>query len=362
MTVGGDVVFGPFDLPAEAADVAGRGGPPTIGDFDGDGRREFAVAGGSRYTVFDIDCDIDGASGPGCVRPAGLPRGVLWSRPSQDYSSNVTGSSVFDFDADGVAEVVYADECFVRIYRGPDGDVLFSSSASSGTGYEFPVIADVDGDFNSEIVVALTTGVTCPATDPIFTRGASTFESSTGIVVLRDAEDAWAASRPLWNQHAYAITNVNDDLTIPRTSEWRRNHSDPELNNFRMNTQGALERLGLADLTVSLARAADLCEATTGELTLTANVCNRGTNPVPDGARVVFYEGDPDAGAGVACETVLPRLLDVGECTEVSCVWTLPAGLTAENVTVIVDPDDEVSECREGNNRGVIPAVYCGLI
>ena len=363
MTIGGDIVFGPFDLPAEGGGVAGRGGAPTVGDFDGDGRREFAVAGGSRYTVFDLDCDVADATAAGCARVSALPRGVLWSRPSQDLSSNVTGSSVFDFDADGVAEVVYGDECFVRIYRGTDGEVLFSRSASSGTGYEYPVIADVDGDYNSEIVVAMTSGVSCPATDPIYTRGVATFANATGIVVYRDAMDSWAASRPIWNQHAYSVSNVNDDGSIPRTSAWMRNFSDPTLNNFRMNAQGSLERRGAADLTVALARAADLCDVATGEVSLAANVCNRGTNPVPDGARVVFYAGDPDAGAPVACETTLPRLLAPATCTEVTCTWAVPAGtpgLTARNVTVIVDPDGEVFECRDGNNRGVIPDIYCG--
>ncbi len=360
MTIGGEIVFGPYALPAEGAEIAGRGGPPTIGDFDGDGRRELAVAGGSRYTVFDLDCDVDGGSAPGCARVDGLPRGVLWSRQSQDRSSNVTGSSVFDFDADGQAEVVYGDECFVRIYRGTDGEVLFSSSASTGTGYELPVIADVDGDFNSEIVFSLTRGVACPATDPIYTRGTSTFEpGGTGIRVLRDVDDRWAASRPIWNQHAYAVTHVDDDGTVPRTSAWMRNFSDATLNNFRMNAQGSLERRGAADLTVALARASDLCDALTGEVTLAANVCNRGTNPVPDGARVVFFAGDPDGGAAIACETTLPRLLDPGTCTEVSCAWTVPDEGVARSVTVVVDPDGTVFECRDGNNRGVVPDIYC---
>lgn len=359
MTIGGDVVFGPYPLPSEPGLSAGRGGPPTIGDFDGDGRRELAVAGGSRYTVFDLDCDVASGSAPGCARADGsLPRGVLWSRPSQDVSSNVTGSSVFDFDADGIAEVVYGDECFLRIYRGTDGEVLFSRSASSGTGYELPVIADVDGDFNSEIVVAMTDGVTCPATDPIFTRGTSAFARSHGIVVLRDAMDRWAASRPIWSQHAYHVTHVSDDGRIPRTSAWTPNHADPTLNHFRMNAQGGLERLGAADLTVAIASGRDLCDAS-GEVMLSARVCNRGTNPVPDGARVVFYAGDPDAGAPIACETVLPRLLGVAECTEVGCRGTFPADAASRDAVVVVDPDGEVFECRDGNNRGEIPASEC---
>ncbi len=347
MTLQGRVVFGPVPLPADGG-FAGRGGPPTVGDFDGDGRREIAVAGGSFYTVFDLDCDLEATTGPGCERPEGLPRGVLWSRPSQDRSSNVTGSSVFDFDADGTAEVVYGDECFLRIYRGTDGEVLFSRSASSGTGYELPVIADVDGDFNSEIAVAMTSGVACPATDPIYTRGTSTFASERGVIILRDVEDRWAASRPIWNQH---------DGSVPRTSDVARNHSDPTLNNFRMNAQGDLERRGAADLTVALGE--EICGAI-GETTLGANVCNRGTNPVPDGARVVFYLGDPSADE-IACETTLPRLLDPGTCTTVGCPFTIPEG-ERPDVTVVVDPDGEVFECRDGNNRGVIPAVFCGLI
>ena len=356
MTLDGRIVFGPIALPSDAG-FAGRGGPPTIGDFDGDGRREIAVAGGSFYSVFDLDCDVETETAPGCARVAGLPRGMLWSRPSQDRSSNVTGSSVFDFDADGVAEVVYGDECFLRIYRGTDGEVLFSRSASSGTGYELPVIADVDGDFNSEIAVAMTSGVTCPATDPIYTRGISTHVGERGVIVLRDVEDRWAASRPIWNQHAYSVTHVRDDGTIPRTSEVARNHSDPTLNNFRMNAQGSLERRGAADLTVALGEG--ICGAT-GETTLGADVCNRGTNPVPDGARVVFYVGDP-ADEEIACETRLPRLLEPGTCTEVGCPYTIPEG-ERPDVTVVVDPDGEVFECRDGNNRGVIPAVFCGLI
>ncbi len=357
MTIAGDIVFGPFPLPADASGSAGRGGPPTIGDFDGDGRRELAIAGGSHYTVFDVDCDIAGATGAGCTRAAGLPRGVLWTQPSQDRSSNVTGSSVFDFDADGVAEVVYGDECFLRIYRGTDGEVIFSEAASSGTGYELPVIADVDGDFNTEIVVAMTPGVTCPATDPIFTRGTSTFAIGTGIRVLRDVMDRWAASRPIWNQHAYHVSHVADDGTIPATHAWMANHTIAGLNNFRMNAQGSLARAGAADLTVSVAHGMDLCDAM-GTVTLGARVCDRGTNPVSDGARVVFYAGDP-ATAPTVCETTLPRLLNPGECTDVSCMATFPAGSASRDAVVVVDPDHAVFECRDANNRGSVPTSAC---
>jgi hypothetical protein len=206
----------------------------------------------------------------------------------------------------------------------------------------------------------MTPGVSCPATDPIYTRGTSTFTSSTGIVVFRDAMDRWAASRPIWNQHAYHVSHVADDGTLPRTSLWTPNHEVPGLNHFRMNAQGDLERLGAADLTVAIASGMDLCDAS-GLVALRARVCNRGTNPVPDGARVVFFRGVPEEGAEIACETTLPRLLAPAECTEVSCSATFPPDATSRDAVVVVDPDGEVFECRDGNNRGVVPTGACLL-
>ena len=58
------------------------------------------------------------------------PDYILWSTKSQDHSSNITGSSVFDFPGAGTPEVVYADECFARVFSGFDGTVLFSQYLS----------------------------------------------------------------------------------------------------------------------------------------------------------------------------------------------------------------------------------------
>lgn len=116
----------------------GSGGPPTIGDFDKDGFPEIAAAGGTAYVVYDLECKN---AGPGCVGNY-----VRWTRPSQDASSATTGSSIFDFEFDGQAEAVYADECFTRVYEGKTGEVLYSSYRTSCTWYENPIVADVDND------------------------------------------------------------------------------------------------------------------------------------------------------------------------------------------------------------------------
>jgi hypothetical protein len=78
----------------------GRGGPPNIADFDGDGVPDIAAAGSTRYVVLKFDGQNDTFE-------------QLWYAVTQDGSSQVTGSSVFDFDGDGRNEVVYNDYTYL---------------------------------------------------------------------------------------------------------------------------------------------------------------------------------------------------------------------------------------------------------
>lgn len=421
-TLDGTIVFGPIALPA-----GGNGGPPTIADFDGDDRPELAAAGARAYSVFDLDCT---ASPIGTCASARTD-GVLWSSPSQDGSSNVTGSSVFDFEDDGRAEAVYGDECFLRVYDGASGEVVFSQRRSSCTWYENPVIADLDGDFNAEIVIgdnfncgSEDTGVVCSDTsrgpglgprntDPLFaglrcasgadcvsgvcdeglcrctsdeqccagagcaaaayvceappagtagtgnTCRASRPAGTRGIRVYRDAGDNWVRSRMLWNQHAYFVTNVDDDGRIPRTSVMRDNWSEPTLNNFRQNVPGDAIPGASPDLTTGGSPL--VCD---GEIArLTARVCNRGTEPVGSGVSVGFYVGDPAAGGTRICTGAAVGDLLPGVCENVECPWPeAPTSAPGPDVWVVADDENLARECREANNVTIFRDVYCGQI
>lgn len=415
-TLDGTIVFGPVTLPGE-----GTGGPPTIGDFDGDGRPEFASAGANAYTVFDLDC----TDTPIGACATGAMTGVLWSQRSQDASSNVTGSSIFDFEGDGRAEAVYGDECFIRVYDGKSGDVLFSQARSSCTWNENPVIADVDGDFNAEIVIgdnyncgSVDSGTDCSAfglgprlTDPLFPglrcmEGAdclsgscdagycrctmdseccagagcdrATFVCETppagtpgtgntcrasrpvgtlGIRVYRDGMDRWVRSRPIWNQHAYYVTNVGDDGEIPRTSAAALNWTDPGLNHFRQNVQGSAVPGASPDVT---SRADALACGPDGTATIHATVCNRGTDDVGFGVAVGFYAGDPTAGGEVICMARTSRDLAPGTCESVDCLWVDSQMMdTGTDVWVVADDGGEIFECRETNNVTIYLGVRC---
>jgi hypothetical protein len=409
----------------------GGGGPPTVADFDGDGLPEVAVAGKGFYTIYDIDCGPNPRPGGTCTAtgtcdfvPGACPAGgyYAWSRTSQDYSSDVTGSSVFDFEADGTSEVIYADECFVRVYNGKTGEVEFSQYHSSCTWYENPVVADTDGNFRANLVTpsnkacapAGQDGIACSNLDangvdslfaglhckkngdcisgvcdsglcrctagaeccgdmddakcleqgyacappPAGTPGngntcrAAHPHGVSGIRVYEDANDKWVRSRTIWNQHAYAVTNVNEDGTIPKTSNWKNNWDDPTLNNFRQNVPGDNNGKATGDAT---AGASDFA-CVGGTVHLKAPVCNRGADPIAAGLSVGFY-----VGAMLACEAMTTTTLQPGQCEEVSCTWGNAPSTPGSAVDVTVEPNDhhQYAECNADNNDGTIKDVWC---
>lgn len=361
-TLSGDVVFGPIDLYHQTSVFGGHGGPPTASDFDGDGQVELAAAANEFYVVYDPDCTSTPRPGGQCKKPnSALPAGILWAQPSQDFSSSVTGSSVFDFDGDGTSEVVYGDECYVRVFDGPTGAVRFSAPASTGTGFELPVIADVDGDFATEIVAVRTTAssLSCPSPDPLF-PASGPWVHKGGFSILRDPEDRWVSSRPIWNQHAYSITHVTDDARVVQSSKVLDNWQQPGMNNFRQNAQGELGKLALADLTVELDDLSEVCSGKSQTVDLSAKVCNRGTNPVQDGAEIIFYQLPPEGGAQtLLCKVETGTLLAPGDCTVVHCTGEVDG---SKDVYVAADPEGTIADCHPGNNVGAGSGKLCPTV
>ena len=293
----------------------GGGGPPTVADFDDDGAPEIGIAGAYYYSVIETD---------GSVR---------WSMPVQDYSSSVTGSSVFDFEGDGASEVVYADEVTLWVYDGATGAVeLALDGHASGTLYEYPLIVDVDNDGSSEIVLA---------------SNNYTFSGYNGITVIGDAASSWVASRPTWNQFAYHITNIDDDLSIPVSQEknWL------SWNNFRAG--GTLEgpsdwlpNLVPGDVGVCL----DECG---GDVMVWPTVANAGQVA----AERVLLELIGDSGVVIASVTV--DRVEPGAVAYGDAVVLTEREWGAAPIRVRVDGADAVEECDEDDNMGNVGKWPC---
>jgi hypothetical protein len=304
-------------------------GPPTIADFDGDGRPEIGTASADYYVVVDWDCD-----------PAALPvecagPWVLWQATNQDCSSRVTGSSVFDFEGDGAAEVVYADETTMRIFDGSTGAVLFTdASHNSHTRLEMPVIADVDNDGNAEVVIP--------------ENG-----TNTGVVVWEDASDNWVRTRRVWNQHAYHITHIAESGAVPAVPEV--NWLNERFNNFRQNVQpDGLFHAPDAAIEGSICSVNELVDGY--EIDLTVLVRNLGALSIPAGTPVdiVLVDGVDLTLLG---STTTSITLQPGQFEVIALTLAMPMGVAPPYlVRAIVDPptDDapagEINECNEDNN------------
>jgi hypothetical protein len=233
----------------------GLGGPPTIADVDGDGIPEIGVAAGTAYTVYRRDGS------------------VLWSKASQDFSSQVTGSTVFDFDGDGSPELLYADEIRIRAFKGATGDVLWEIPNSTGTAFEYPLVVDLDGDSHADLVTVANDYYTPPNATLLL----------TGVRVFRDNKNSWVNTRQVWNQHAYSISNIRDDLTVPT----RPARSWEAHNTFRANKRIEGLATAVADITASLLRVLD--RGPKGTAVISMRIGNGGALPAPAGLKVAFY-------------------------------------------------------------------------
>ncbi|MDR0606371.1 MAG: FG-GAP-like repeat-containing protein, partial [Bacteroidales bacterium] len=177
---------------------------PFVGDINGDGKVEIVVLTTNGSTRL--------------MRAFVLSNNALnrlWSLNHTDVSGS-TGLTLFDFNQDGIAEIVYRDETALRIINGSlkshltgaDTNIvynLYSTPAYSGTQYEYPVVADVDGDGHAEI---LTTSAT-DAADRSNNHNAKLY------IYKGHADHPWAPARKVWNQYMYNAANINEDLTVP---------------------------------------------------------------------------------------------------------------------------------------------------
>ena len=321
-----------------------RGGPPTIGDFDGDGRPEIAVAGGHSYSVYDLARVGEDLTGITPTPTAGAIF-VRWSKVTQDLSSNASGSSVFDFQGDGAAEVVYADECNVRVYSGIDGRVQLTIPNTTGTIHEYPLVVDVDGDGNSEImVVANTEGSAgnCPSTTP-----------RQGLYVYGDARDQWVPTRRVWTQHAYHVTNSDSIGNVPMTEA--NNWQQPGLNNYRQNVQGD-GVFNAPDLAIDLSIGLDQCDSNS-RMVLRARATNLGALGVRPGVTIAFYQGTSNAGTPVGTATTTVPLLPGASQVLTVTVDDPPA--PTDYYAEVDAPPGMVAECDETNNGDGVTDAQC---
>lgn len=302
----------------------GNGGPPTIGDFDADGFPEIGVAEASTYSVYEVDGT------------------VLWSVPTTDQSSHATGSSVFDFDGDGRAEVVYGDEVALWIFDGATGAVRLQDTLhTSRTLHEYAPVVDVDGDGLPEIVVPQ--------------GGGHHGEVRMGVYVLGSQDSNWVGSRMVWNQHAYSINNIEDDLSIPAPARpnW------PEYNTFRSGDLAPLSGGSAPDAVAWGAVCETPCVG--GILEIAIGVGNGGTSPMRAGVPVSVYAEVGGERVFLGSKATL-ELLDPGDASSLLYLPLDVRDIPEGTLWIVADDANgvqQVVECHEDNNESRLDGVRC---
>lgn len=345
----------------------GNGGPPTIADFDGDGAIEIGVAWRNNYQVVQLSAD-------------GTALEQLWATPNHDFSSSVTGSTVFDFEGDGAAEVIYNDECFLWVYDGSTGAVRFATPTTSFTATEASLVADVDSDGSAEIIMIANSAspaswgcdgvrngtdwtVAAAPGDPDFGRPgwvgsdgvAAGGAAYRGITTFRAADNSWVGTRSIWNQHAYSVSNIcgdRGDACSPSSTygDIPRNQVDNWtvgfLNNFRQNIQGE-GIFDAPDATVTLE-----VECATPAV-LRASLRNLGAAVLTDGVEVGFYMDEAgverELGRMTTTTALFPGQVQVLELDAPVDVVAMGSIFRAR---ILVDPTmPTFQECRDDNNQ-----------
>lgn len=199
-TGGNSYIMGSYTVPATGVTY---NSVPMIGDIDSDGYPEIVfITNGNVWNMYALELDPNAA--------AGSMLNLKWTLTHSD-GSGCTGMSLFDFNQDGIAEIVYRDETTLRIIDGSlksqsTPKVLNTfSNVKSATLREYPIIADIDKDGQAEIIVTGWDGTTAGAD-----------LQNNYIRVFKSGGSPWAPARTVWNQYHYNGVNVNEDLTIPQ--------------------------------------------------------------------------------------------------------------------------------------------------
>ena len=208
----------------------------------------------------------------------------MWLKSTSDLSGATT-MTAFDFNQDGSVEIVYRDQSDLRIIDGTTGDNISTFACLAPTAVDYPAIVDLDRDGHAEIVVS-----------------SNTYESNHDkhaklIVFHSPANAVWAPARYVWNQHAYNVVNVNNDLTIPANNfNPATTFTDPNgvvrrpFNNF-LQQATTLDQYGRPFMPLANASATNDTSVTheNGVVSLNFTFCNTGGEPLTPPFYLIYY-------------------------------------------------------------------------
>ncbi|KAI9550004.1 hypothetical protein GHT06_003269 [Daphnia sinensis] len=263
--------------------------------------------------------------------------------------SGNTAVTAFDFDGNGIREIVYRDQTHLRLINGNlNTPVNYTSiKAYSATWGEYPIVGDFDDDGEADIAVTGDNRLR------VFHRDPNTF--------------AWKDAPNYWNQRNYRIVNINSDLTVPATEVFSASSASTNNNLVQLQYTDVEAGSGLPygyayqpDAKITITSIEASCPA----VLVKANIENLGAAKLDAGLYVSIYDGNPATGK--------VNLIGVYQTTEsvesgATLAVSMPAYLantTSSKIFVVVNdngttatpfastalPNTRVNECDYTNN------------
>ena len=236
---------------------------PVFADFDNDGYPEILFTFGTNLAAYRYVA-------------ASQSLQQLWLKSTSDLSGATT-LTAFDFNQDGSVEIVYRDQSDMRIIDGNTGNNISVFPCLAPTAVEYPAIADLDRDGQADIIASSST------------YDVNHDKHAKMVMFHSLASTVWAPARHVWNQHAYNVVNVNNDLTVPSFNfNPSTTFTDPNgvvrrpFNNF-LQQATTLDHYGrpfmpLANLAIA---GEPVLELGSEVLSLEMEVCNTGETTFP---------------------------------------------------------------------------------
>ena len=141
---------------------------------------------------------------------------VVWSFANGNVFNGKMGVSAYDFNGDGIDEVIVQDHLKVSVLNGVNGEVLSTVANSTWSLWEYPIIVDLAGDNNAELIT-------------VSNNFDSRYNINNGVTVYEAADSSkpWVNATRIWNQHSYHQTNINQNGTVPTVElpSWLNNNS-----------------------------------------------------------------------------------------------------------------------------------------
>ena len=281
---------------------------PLIADIDNDGALEMVIQSAVSNSSDKIQAYKYNA--------ASQTFSLMWGmHPDEDSFSN--SFTAFDFNQDGLLELIICDQSKLKIVNGSGKShlthndtvpvyVLSQFNFSETTIMQYPVIADVDADGAAEIVSV----------------------GSSKLNFFKSSGQPWAPARPVWNQYMYNVTNVNKNLSIP-TSIFNNAtaFTDPQgvtrrpFNNF-LQQATTLDQYGrpFSQMLNVHATTDTNTMNENGTTTLTYKFCNTGGQTLSAPFHITYY-ADNYLGPIIRTETV-NNSLTVDNCLTITAQFT----------------------------------------